>query len=49
MDDRAPGMRWRQFKGYAGDREGKYLALYEFDSTERLVGGGHIGYPGGGW
>ncbi len=31
--DRIPGLRWRLLKG---DREGKYLALYEFDSVERL-------------
>ncbi len=34
--DRIPDMRWRLLKGYEGDRQGKYLALYEFDSVERL-------------
>lgn len=34
--DPIPGMSWRLLKGYAGDREGKYLALFEFDSEERL-------------
>ena len=34
--DGIPGLSWRLLKGYAGDREGKYLALFEFDSEERL-------------
>ena len=34
--DRIPGLSWRLLKGYAGDREGRYLALFEFDSEEYL-------------
>lgn len=35
--DRIPGLRWRLLKGYKGDREGKYLGLFEIDSVARLT------------
>ncbi len=33
--DQMPGIRWRLLKGDRGDREGKYLMMFKFDSVER--------------
>ncbi len=33
--EQIPGLRYRLLRGEKGDRKGRYLELYEFDSVER--------------